>query len=197
MMRHYYTANLVLNGLASRRAEVIAGAAGHSVGTITMKGALDNGAHQGESYAAAQNTAHALNYGGRSVGGGGERVSLHAIDEMDWVQTNVSLLKVDVEGSEPLVVYGARRTIRRWRPTIYFERAVRLGPEALAALQLPARVLKFDLIGWVVSLNYSCTRVHPNSYRLLPVERVIPNDPLALPGASPEGSCNRDRYTVS
>eukprot|EP00966_Prymnesium_polylepis_P317307 7331098-Prymnesium_polylepis.1 len=60
-----------------------------------------------------------------------------------------------------------------------------------------ARVLKFDLIGWVMGLNYSCTRVHPNNYRLLPVERVVHNDPLALPGASPEGSCNRDHYTVS
>eukprot|EP00966_Prymnesium_polylepis_P201664 4672627-Prymnesium_polylepis.1 len=103
-----------------------------------MKGTIDNGAHQGETYAAAQNTAHALNYGGRSIGGGGERVRLLAIDEMEWGQTSVSVLKVDVEGSEPLVVYGARRTIRRWRPTIYFERAVRLGPQALAVLELPA-----------------------------------------------------------
>ena len=41
---------------------------------------------------------------------------------IDDLKLNISAMKVDVEGAEPLVFYGARETIRRCMPVIVFEK---------------------------------------------------------------------------
>lgn len=50
-------------------------------------------------------------------------VSEHALERLDFI-------KIDVEGAEPLVLEGARRTLKRFKPTILFE----VNPGALAEL---------------------------------------------------------------
>jgi FkbM family methyltransferase len=62
---------------------------------------------------------HTKNMGGLQIGLGGESVNMITIDELNL--TNVSVMKVDVEGFEPMVFLGAKETIKRERPVILFE----------------------------------------------------------------------------
>jgi FkbM family methyltransferase len=62
------------------------------------------------------------NFGGLALKTGGERgvrVRIRPLDELELPACG--LLKVDVEGFEPQVLRGARRTIARCRPAIYIE----------------------------------------------------------------------------
>lgn len=53
---------------------------------------------------------------------GAEMVAMMTIDGLDETNLNrVSLIKIDVEGSEALVLNGARKTIERVRPVLYVE----------------------------------------------------------------------------
>jgi FkbM family methyltransferase len=53
------------------------------------------------------------------VGGGGDRAEMRTIDSFDF--SNVSMMKIDVEGYELPVLKGAQRTIRMWHPAILIE----------------------------------------------------------------------------
>jgi FkbM family methyltransferase len=53
------------------------------------------------------------------VGRGGDRAELRPIDSFGF--SNVSLIKIDVEGHELHVLEGAQRTIREWHPAIVIE----------------------------------------------------------------------------
>lgn len=79
------------------------------------------GADEGEAVLGAADPA---NLGMRSLilepEAEGDRVPVRTVDEIVGRRV-VSLLKVDVEGFEPQVLDGARRTIRRSRPLIWAE----------------------------------------------------------------------------
>lgn len=57
--------------------------------------------------------------GAVSVGTGGDKVELRTIDSFNF--SNVSMMKIDVEGYELQVLQGAQSTIRTWHPTIILE----------------------------------------------------------------------------
>lgn len=64
------------------------------------------------------------NFGGVSLrtdstGAAGQRVRVRTLDSLSL--PSLGLLKVDVEGSEPQVLRGARETIQRCRPILYVE----------------------------------------------------------------------------
>jgi len=79
-------------------------AVGRDTGTVSM--VLEGRA------AAANNT------GGRFVQPGGT-IPLQRID--DWHLPSCGFLKMDIEGSEPLALEGAAKTIARCRPVVLFE----------------------------------------------------------------------------
>ena len=59
---------------------------------------------------------------------------------------DVALLKVDVEGFEPCVFYGARDLIRASRPVILFERNWKfMDPEVQSTLGIPDEVAGFSV----------------------------------------------------
>lgn len=61
-----------------------------------------------------------VNYGSRNIANAGDnRVEMRTLDSFGF--ENVKLIKIDVEGAEPLVFWGARETIKKWRPVIFFE----------------------------------------------------------------------------
>jgi FkbM family methyltransferase len=87
------------------------------------------------------------NFGGRSIGKGAEKVPMRRLDGFRF--NNVRLLKVDVEGSEPLVFWGAKELIARERPFIWFERNNKgASREIDEILPLPDNVRNFDIVNY-------------------------------------------------
>ena len=95
------------------------------------------------------------------------------IDSMNL--QNVSAMKVDVEGAEPLVFYGARETIRRCKPVILFEKnTMTLNEEVMKCLNIDVNVFSFNIIDFCRTIGYTrfyrmqqydCMLVHPDSIR--------------------------------
>ena len=60
-----------------------------------------------------------LNYGGLQLGKNGEPVNMITIDSLNL--SDCHYMKIDVEGAEILVLMGAIRTIREFKPIIFYE----------------------------------------------------------------------------
>jgi FkbM family methyltransferase len=80
-----------------------------------------------------------------------ERVLL---DDIVVDKTNVSLLKIDVEGCEPEVIRGARAIIKASRPAIWME----VNPEALERQNHTTEELRLLL----EEINYRVIRAYPD-----------------------------------
>ena len=60
------------------------------------------------------------NLGGVAIGEGGEGgIQMKTIDSMNLDSLN--FLKIDVEGAEPYVIEGAKKTIAKYKPIILYE----------------------------------------------------------------------------
>lgn len=90
-------------------------AVGHQEGSCTMSSMLYDGYDVPVDY----NTEQFLNYGGISLGTGGEAVKMITVDSLQLDQCDY--IKIDVEGAEPFVLEGAINTIRKYKPMIMFE----------------------------------------------------------------------------
>jgi FkbM family methyltransferase len=60
-----------------------------------------------------------FNYGGVQIGKGGDEHMMIHIDSLNL--SACDFIKVDVEGAEMFVIYGALETIRKYKPTIFYE----------------------------------------------------------------------------
>ena len=88
---------------------------------------------------------------------------------------NISAIKVDVEGAEPLVFYGARATITKYKPVIMFEKnEVVLDPRVQTELKISDEVFNFDIVDFCRNIGYThfyklsqfdFLLVHPNSFK--------------------------------
>jgi FkbM family methyltransferase len=76
------------------------------------------------------------NFGGLNIGHGSTVVKMITIDSLNL--TNVDYMKIDVEGAESLVLLGAEKTIKKYKPVICFE--------DLKQLSVPAAELGLDSI---------------------------------------------------
>ena len=110
-------------------------AVGDTPGEVTMNSTDGNG-H-------TFNDRGPINLGGIGVGFGGEKVQLIRIDDLNI--ENVSVLKIDVEGFEKLVIDGAKETIKREKPLIVFE-----------SHHLPLDV-KSHMLSFLINERYNCT----------------------------------------
>ena len=59
------------------------------------------------------------NKGGLGIGQGGESINIVTLDSLNL--PGLDFLKIDVEGAEGLVIRGAAETIKKYKPTIFFE----------------------------------------------------------------------------
>lgn len=91
--------NLDLNHVQNVRAEMVA--LGDTEARVSMSFAED------------------ISEGSTSFGEGGNRVELRRLDS--YAFEKVSVMKVDVEGSELKLLEGARATLERHRPSIFIE----------------------------------------------------------------------------
>ncbi len=83
------------------------------------------------------------NTGSRYLKLNGGDIFIHPLD--DLALDNVSFLKLDVEGCEPLVIDGARRTIKRCKPTILVE--VKKGFEKRYGLETARALVQLEEMG--------------------------------------------------
>jgi FkbM family methyltransferase len=118
-----------------------------------------------------------LNYGSVRLGVGSEPVDMVTLDSL--ALPRVSAMKVDVEGAEPLVFYGAQQTIRDQRPVILFEHNFqRLETDAAEALRLTEEVLSFDIVDFCERNGYARIIELPlENYLLVPAGREPSFDP--------------------
>lgn len=103
------------------------------------------------------------NEGHASVGEGGNRVELKTLDSYQF--TDVSVIKIDVEGAENGVLKGARQTITQNKPVILIE--IMGGhdfdsatPEVKAKIQ--------STLDLLAELGYETTKVQEHNYVALP-----------------------------
>jgi FkbM family methyltransferase len=90
-------------------------AVGHITTTTTMSDMLYDGYDCKIEY----DTNKILNYGGIGLGKNGEEVQMMYIDQLNLDACDY--IKIDVEGAEILALMGAKNTIEKFKPIIWFE----------------------------------------------------------------------------
>lgn len=128
---------------------------------ITMNGTVPDGASRGKPLTFGGNN-NAINYGGTNIGAGGDVAEMRTLDSV-YAQLaglpglGCDVLKVDVQGAEPLMFWGARAVIARHKPVIFYEVDSRFGvtPEMRAQMPIPDEVANFDITQFCADLGYS------------------------------------------
>lgn len=105
--------NIQINNIENIK--IFNSAVGHKLCKTTMSKYLYDGYNCEIDY----NTNKILNYGGMQLGHNGEHVDMITIDSLNL--PSCEYIKMDVEGAESLVLYGALNTIRKYKPIIFFE----------------------------------------------------------------------------
>lgn len=106
------------------------------------------------SHIKSQDEDTEIHFGAVHLGKGMTITSMTTIDEL---KLDISAMKVDVEGAEQLVFYGARETIKRCMPVIVFEHNENvLSGEMIDMLGIGPEdeVLSFDILKYCHSLGY-------------------------------------------
>jgi FkbM family methyltransferase len=124
-------------------------AVGHEVCEAALSGYCDAG--KVIDYHRSQQT----NYGGVSLGCDGEKVQMISIDSLNLAR--LDYIKIDVEGAEKLVIWGAKDTIERCRPIIHYEENRKcLTKEMIKMFNLPEEIVKFDIKKFLMEdMHYS------------------------------------------
>jgi FkbM family methyltransferase len=115
-------------------------------GEVHMSASVADGQSRGLNMTEAEEQGREINYGGMNLGKGGEKVVARTLD---WYNlTAVSLIKVDVQGAEKLVFYGARETIRRNLPAVVYEDTdFAISADMNATMHIPPEVHEFNITG--------------------------------------------------
>lgn len=107
---------------------------------------------------------HPTNEGGTPLTGGtGESVPLLTIDSLNL--TNVSLIKIDVEGMENLVLDGATQTILTNHPVIIIEI---MGGHNFATAPSSIRHQILHTLDQIDNLGYTTTQLHSHDWLAIP-----------------------------
>ena len=171
---HAVMANLLCSNVEANKCsadvEVFRFAAGHVDGVeVSLEDAIRDGPNAGEPY--RYEDARAFNYAGVQLGVGARKVVMRTLDSFAFA--DVALLKVDAEGAEPLVFWGARDLIRRCRPLILFERGAKHITEAMqSVVDIPGEVKAFRIEAYTSGLGYGePVRLGDKEYLLGPPPR--------------------------
>jgi len=150
IMAELLARNLELNGCQG--VHIFPYAVGHVDGIeVSMERVIRDGPHADEPF--QYEDGRPYNYGGLQLGAGGQRVTMRTLDSFHF--EHVALLKVDAEGAEPLILWGARDLIRRCRPFILFERNAKTVTESMRSVTpIPDEARLFRVEDFVSALDY-------------------------------------------
>jgi FkbM family methyltransferase len=94
------------------------------------------------------------NLGTVALGKNGQKTKMITLDSLNL--DKLDILKVDVEGAEPLVFYGAQETIRRTMPIILFEQNyLTVTQDMIEEMDLPEEVVNFNIADLCQELGYT------------------------------------------
>lgn len=105
-------------------------AVGHRVRTITIDNLITDGPNSYKKY--SYHDGQDYNFGGISLGYGEVEQLMITIDSLKL--KSCDFIKIDVEGSETLVLMGAIETIEKYRPAIFFEENYKQTNEYISSL---------------------------------------------------------------
>ncbi|WIA14043.1 hypothetical protein OEZ85_002599 [Tetradesmus obliquus] len=145
--------NMIINGLL--QIQPMRNALSHEPGQLQLSGKVTDGSAGGMAYKDAdRNDKVNLNYGGMRLGVGGETVQAITLDSLNL--TDVSLIKVDIQGAEKPMFYGAQETIKRNLPVIAYEKQeLAMAAAVDAELHLPQHVKDFNVEVFLKALGYT------------------------------------------
>lgn len=153
--------NAVTNGIPNLHAFNLAlGHIDHTL--ISMNGTVPDGVSRGQKlqYVNGGSSAGPINFGGTNIGLGGDVAEMRTLDSIfEQLGSGVQgcdVLKVDVQGAEPLMFYGAQGVIAKYLPSIFFEIDPRFGvtDEMHAQMTIPPEVASFNIETFAKSLGY-------------------------------------------
>jgi FkbM family methyltransferase len=150
---------MIINNV-THRVKVYNNAIGHAcIPNITLSGTFCQIDSLEEKNASINYTDNRVrNFGGLSIGEGGETVDMLTIDSLGLPKVDV--IKADVEGAEPLVIYGARNTIAKHKPIIVYEKNWKcITPEMAKTLGLSDTLKFFDIQKFLLSLGYNQSKL--------------------------------------
>ncbi len=108
--------NILRNRL--QNVEVYHCAVGNKTKMVTVNNEITDGPNADEPF--DYDSYKCYNFGGVSLGTGGEEVMMTTIDSLNLDACD--FLKIDVEGFEYPVILGAINTIIKYKPTIFYEK---------------------------------------------------------------------------
>jgi len=92
-------------------------------------------------------TPDGINYAGTGIGKGGEPTPMVTIDALNL--PGLDFLKMDVQGSEGLIVMGAHKTIKKYSPVIMFEHDdTRVNPADVGLDEIPTPFFELVKLGY-------------------------------------------------
>lgn len=110
------------------------------------------------------NDKNVRNFGGLNIGNGGEGVDMLSIDALNTLDMSsmnkLSIIKIDVEGVEKLVIYGARKTIMEQKPIIIYRKTWKsITQDIISMLKISNKILSFDIDTFLLSCGYDKKKV--------------------------------------
>jgi FkbM family methyltransferase len=160
--------NIQINHI--KNVELLNNAVGHLDNVwVSIGDHVPDGDSQNETL--SYESTKSVNYGGIQLGIGQERVKMRTLDSLSY-PGRVKYIKVDVEGCEPLVFYGAQRLIAKDKPIILYEKRADkpVTQEMKEIMVVPDEVEHFCIESYCVTkLGYhSPVVVDTNNYLLIP-----------------------------
>lgn len=141
--------------------------AGHTIGTAKLTDKIPDGSTEGKSLKESTPGDEPINYGGIQLGSDGEDCDMVTIDSLNL--DSCALIKVDVEGAEPLVFYGAQKTIKKYSPVIIYEKTEKtVTNEMKEMFHLTDEISNFSILDFCMQQQYKTMIVLPgNNFMLL------------------------------
>jgi FkbM family methyltransferase len=157
-----YIYNILLKNITVNEAKIVAHhhAVGHTDDIqVTLSNKLSDGSSM--NHQLEYGTNKKMNYGGMELGLGGETIDMKTIDSYNF--SDVDFIKMDIEGSEKLVFYGAKKTITKFKPTIFYESSYKkVSTDMIKSMNIPKVVLDFSEEAFLKSLGYTLVKVGQN-----------------------------------
>lgn len=137
--------NIIDNSLSN--CKIYNCAVGHKTTTTTMSSMLYDGYDCKIEY----DTNKILNYGGIGLGQNGEMVQMIHIDQLELKACDY--IKIDVEGAEILALIGAKNTIEKYKPIIWYEHTDKIvSQEMIDSLHIDFEIPSVN--DFLLSLGY-------------------------------------------